>query len=182
MGWPEITRLLLRALGALFVAVAAYDLSIQLYTISSFDFIRHQVGESDSVHSGLLLLYFLPRAIFLALGLALLFLAPRLVQRFSHLPAIEQNELNLRAIENTLVAVLGLYFLADGMVLLARLAFDIAFFAFAPQASRSVGSELFAIGAKFAIGWILILRNQGVAALRHHLNDRIQRLRRWKPE
>jgi hypothetical protein len=183
MGWPEISRLVLRTLGVLITARATFEIAMQLYTLAAYDFIGHQVSTAPGAHVSLMALYFLSPLAFLGLGLMLFFVAPRLVRRFSRTQSCEQTEINIRAIENVFVAVLGLYFLADGLSELARVAFTLAFHMFSPpEVSASLHAilgDLCRMAAKIVIGLGLLLRNGSVSARIHGLVGGMRRLRSW---
>lgn len=172
---------MLRTLGVLIAARAASDLAMQIYTLAVYDFIGRQVGAAQSAHLGLMALYVLSPLAFLGLGLALALVAPLVVQRFSRAPPPEQVEIDLHAIENVFVAVLGLYFVADGISDLARVAFNLVFHAFSPPgvsaSMHDILAELCRIAFKVTIGLVLMVRNEGVRALVHRFVSRVRRLR-----
>lgn len=183
MGWPEISRIVLRALGGLIAARAAFDLVTQLYTLAAYDFIGRQAGPSQGAHAGLIALYFMPSMAFLGLGLLLILVTPRLVRRFGRAEPSEQTEINIRAIENVFVAVLGLYFLADGLAEFARVVFSLAFHAYGPSGAfasiRDILADLCRIAAKVVIALGLLLRTDGACALIHRFAGGVRRLRDW---
>ena len=183
MGWPEIARIVLRTLGVLIAARATFDIAMQLYTLAAYNFIGRQVGAAQGAHIGLMALYFLSPLAFLGLGLVLAFIAPRLVRRFSRAPQPEQVEIDLHAIENVFVAVLGFYFVADGFSELARVVFDLTFHAFSPPgvsaSLRDILGDLCRMAVKVVIGLLLLLRNEGVSALVHRVVGGVRQLRGW---
>lgn len=183
MGWPDIARIVIRVWGVFIAANATLSFTLQLMDFFAFDVIRRQEATSLGAYAGMIALYFLQPMIFLGLGAALIFLAPRLVRRFSRIPLPEETELDLQAIERVFISVLGLYFIADGMTYMAHVAFNLAAHVFnPPQGSfplEGVLAFLFRMAVLVTIGMVLILRNEGVRALIHRFVGGVRQLRHW---
>lgn len=181
MRWPEISRLIIRALGVLMAANGAFSLTMQLFTIYRYDFIGRQVGTHGVSYAISMIFYFLPPLVYVIVGLALIIFSEKLVGRFSRVAGSDQAEVNLGAIENILISVVGVYFVADGVSIFARLIFDVSFglFGRANSASMDPYANLCAVAVKFAIGGFLIVRNNGVATLVQRLRVRVGKARDW---
>jgi hypothetical protein len=184
----EITRLLIKICGLFILANALIGLPLRL---NSFILALVSFGDvhADSWQAiGLLgASYWGPFAIYVALGLGFLWRSGRIIDvaRVGPKPDNVEYPDDLQSIEVMLVAVLGIYFVADGLAEACRLGFT-------PGIGYSVSGTATAIwifsgnagliaetAAKLVIGSSLFFRREGCVAIRRGIADWVQKARTW---
>ncbi len=123
----DLTRLLVRIFGLMILASAVVGLPLSIYRfvvyLSALDGARAVYSWQDVAFIGAS--YFGPFVAYTAVGLCFLWWSGRIIDRVSLAPERGENEAvvestDLRNIEISVVAVLGLYFVADGLAELFR--------------------------------------------------------------
>ena len=136
--------------------------------------------------------WFGPIAIYAALGLSFMWWSRRLVDRASQAPqddGLPVASADLKNIEVSLVTVIGLYFLADGIAELCQFTFSQGFY-YALDGSATLKSiwtgmtgfqvsALLQIMVKLTIGAALVLGRGATVAMLHQARDWIQKWRAW---
>ena len=126
----DLMRLLVRIFGLIILVSAVVGLPLSIYTfvahLSALDGAHAVYTWRDVAFIGAS--YFGPFVAYTAVGLCFLWWCGRIIDRASLAPEQGANEAliqstDLRNVEISLVAVLGLYFLADGFAELCRVSF-----------------------------------------------------------
>ncbi len=133
-----------------------------------------------------------PIAIYTALGLSFMWWSGRIVDRAGQAPQDDRLPMasaDLKNIEVSLVAVIGLYFLADGVAELCRFAFSQGF-NYALDGSATLKSiwtgmtglevsALLQIMVKLTVGAALVLGRGATVAMLHQVRHWVQKWRAW---
>jgi hypothetical protein len=190
----DLTRLLIRVFGLLLLLSTAANLPSTIYGFE----LQMKMWAAARVVSDLPSLLvavtyqFGPAAIYAALGLSFMWWSGRIVDRASQVPQDDRLPLastDLKNIEVSLVAVIGLYFLADGFAELCRFAFSQGFIYSldGSAALKSVWtamtgfqvSTLLQILVKLTIGAALVLGRGATIAALHQARHWVQTWRAW---
>jgi hypothetical protein len=186
----DLTRLLVRIFGLIILASAVVGLPLSINTfaiqLSVWDAGRAIYTWQDVAFVGVS--YFGPFVAYTAVGLCFLWWSGRITERASLAP--EQGEsdalvesTDLRNIEISLVAVLGLYFLADGLAELCRVSLRLGLrypIGGPPSLFWSV-DIVFIVEAlvKLIIGISLVLGRGGTVAVLRGIRVWVRKLRTW---
>jgi hypothetical protein len=190
----DLTRLLIRVFGLLLLLSTAANLPSTIYGFE----LQMKMWAAARVVSDLPSLLvavtyqFGPAAIYAALGLIFMWWSGRIVDRASQVPQNDRLPVastDLKNIEVSLVAVIGLYFLADGFAELCRFAFSqgLIYSLDGSAALKSVWtamtgfqvSTLLQILVKLTIGAALVLGRGATIAALHRARHWVQTWRAW---
>ena len=186
----DLTRLLVRVFGLLILAGAVVGLPLSIY---SFTLYLNALAEAHAVSTwpDVALIganYFGPFLAYTAVGLCFLWWGGRIIDRASLAPERAESEAllessDLRNIEISLIAVLGLYFVADGLAELCRVSFGLGR-RYAMDGSVSFFWQLDSpflaeTLIKLVIGMSLLLGRGWTAALLRGAQVWVRKMRTW---
>src|SRR5216684_1631777 len=187
----DLTRLLVRIFGLIILVSAVVGLPLSIYR-----FVVHLSGALDGARAiytwqdvaFIGASYFGPFVAYTAGSLCFLWWSGRIIDRASLAPERGESEApvestDLRNIEITLVAVLGLYFLADGLAELCRVSFGQGLrYSLAGRLSVFWNVEIaFIVEAlvKLIIGISLVLGRGGTVAVLRGVHLWVRKMRTW---
>jgi hypothetical protein len=186
----DLTRLLVRIFGLIILVSAVVWLPSSINSFATqlrfWDQARAIYTWQDVIFLGVR--YLGPFVAYMAVGLCFLWWSGRIIERASIAP--EQNEsealvisADLRNIEISLVAVLGLYFVADGLAELCRasLGLGLRYQIGGPPLlfwDVDIGSTVEAL-VKLIIGIWLVLGRGGTVAVLRSVRIWVRRMRTW---
>jgi hypothetical protein len=186
----DLTRLLVRIFGLLILAGAVVGLPLSIY---SFSLYLTALAGTHTVHSWqdaalIGVSHFGPFLAYTAVGLCLLWWSGGIVDRASLAPERSESESlvvtsDLRNIEISLIAVLGLYFVADGLAELCRGTFGLGR-RYAMDGSVSLFWQLdspFVVETliKLIIGISLVLGRGWTTAVLRSARAWVRKMRTW---
>jgi hypothetical protein len=187
--WRTIARLLVKVAGVLMVSIALIGLptAIRIFQLN-LAFVQNQdapIATDTAILLGAMRIG--PSIIFAAIGVGLIWWGNRvqIISAQTAEPADSHQATDLHALEAILIAVLGVYFLADGLFgIIGALGSEvtIALAGRLPWNSMLRPDFLVYQGAnemKLVLGVCLILRRDGIVAVYHRLRQWIQTWRRW---
>jgi len=190
----DLTGLFVKFFGVIVLLSAVIPLPIQIYALVSTLHGLHQnslvFGEVKSGYTWLTIeligtSLFVPLAVKATAGLGLIWWSGRIADKVSLTPGKDQivEAPDLRNIEVALVAVLGLYFIADGLAELFRWSLSLVF-RFLANGSLLVAWEenipfLVETLVKLTIGILLLLGRGGSVAMRHRAHSWVRQWRTW---
>jgi hypothetical protein len=176
----DLTRLFVKFFGLFILLIAIVPL---LNNIVGFIFVLRTLDASNTVYTWqtvalMVAGLFIPLAVQFATGLCFIRWSDRIADKIS--PASEKGEVveaaDLRNIEITLVAVLGLYFITEGLAELCR---DLCSWIYRSSLSEIwIRSFVYTL-VKLAIGILLVLGRGGSTAMRHRIHAWVQKWRTW---
>jgi hypothetical protein len=186
----DLTRLLVRIFGLIILASAVVGLPLSIYRfvvyLSALDGARAVYSWQDVAFIGAS--YFGPFVAYTAVGLCFLWWSGRIIDRASLAPERGENEAvvestDLRNIEISVVAVLGLYFVADGLAELCRVSLGLRQ-RYGIDGSLSlfwhVDLPFFAEAlVKLIIGISLVLGRGGTVAVLRGARVWVRKMRTW---
>jgi hypothetical protein len=176
----DLTRLFVKFFGLFILLIAIVPL---LNNIVGFIFVLRTLDASNTAYTWQTIAFmaaslFIPLAVQVAIGLCFLRWSGRIADKVS--PAPEKDEIveaaDLRNIEITLVAMLGLYFIAEGLAELCR---DLSSWIYRGSLSEIwIRSFVYTL-VKLAIGVLLVLGRGGSTAMRHRIHAWVRKWRTW---
>jgi hypothetical protein len=186
----DLTRLLVRIFGLFILVGAVAGLPASIYGFAT------QVSfwnEARVIHTWrdaavVAVMYFGPFVAYTAVGLCFLWWSGRIIDKASLAPEPGENEApvvstDLRNIEISLVAVLGLYFLADGLAELCRagLGPGLRYQIGSPPSFYWYADIPFIVDAlvKLIIGSLLVLGRGGTVAVLRGVRVWVRKMRTW---
>jgi hypothetical protein len=178
----DLTRLFVKFFGLFILLIAIVPL---LNNIVGFILVLKSSHASNIIYTWQTVAFmavslFIPLAVQVAIGLCFIRWSGRIVDKVS--PAPEKDEIveaaDLRNIGITLVAVLGLYFIAEG---LAELCIELYRWIYSGSLSEiwNYFSPFIYTLVKLAIGILLVLGRGGSTAMRHRIHAWVQKWRTW---
>jgi hypothetical protein len=178
----DLTRLFVKFFGLILILIAIVPL---LSNIVGFILVLKTSDASGTIYTWQTVAFiaaglFIPLAVQVAIGLCFIRWSGRIVDKVS--PAPEKDKVveaaDLRNIEITLVAVLGLYFIVDGLAELCRDLSSWIYRGSLPEIWIYFDSFVYTL-VKLAIGILLVLGRGGSTAMRHRVHAWVQKWRTW---
>jgi flagellar biosynthesis protein FlhB len=178
----DLTRLFVKFFGLIIILIAIVPL---LNNIVGFIFVLRSLDASNAIYTWqtvalMAASLFIPLAVQVVIGLCFIRWSGRIADKVS--PAPEKDEIveaaDLRNIEVTLVAMLGLYFIAEGF---AELCIELYRWIYSGSLSEiwNYFSSFIYTLVKLAIGVLLVLGRGGSTAMRHRVHAWVQKWRTW---
>jgi len=181
----DLTRLFVKFFGLFILLIAIVPL---LNNIIGFIFVLRTLDANNTIYTWQTVAYmaaslFIPLAAQVAIGLCFIRWSGRIADKIS--PAPEKGEVveavDLGNIEITLVAVLGLYFITEGLAELCR---DLCSWIYRGSLSRNWVWAIYISALpysllKLAVGILLVLGRGGSTAMRHRVHAWVQKWRTW---
>jgi hypothetical protein len=181
----DLTRLFVKFFGLILILIAIVPLLSNIVGVvvllSNSD--ARNVAWTTRQMAAVFAISYIPLAVQVAIGLCFIRWSGRIVDKVS--PAPEKDEVveaaDLRNIEITLVAVLGLYFIAEGLAELCR---DLCSWIYRGLLSGNWVWEIYISALPYtlvkpAIGMLLVLGRGGSTAMRHRVHAWVQKWRTW---
>jgi hypothetical protein len=186
----DLTRLFVKVFGLIILLTAVVGLPAEINAFIVRLVVFNATSPIDTWQALALLggIHFGPSAVYAAIGLGFLCWSGRIVDRVGFAP--EQGEValspDMRNIEESLVAVLGLYFFANGVAEMCKSSFSLGLAALGDPPlpprmllwSGEIGAAVQAV-VKLMIGILLVLGRGGSVALRRRLHAWVRRWRAW---
>ena len=178
----DLTRLFVKLFGLILVLFAIVPL---LNNIVGFILVLKSSHANNIIYTWQTVAFmaaslFIPLTVQVAVGLCFIRWNGRIVDKVS--PPAEKDEIvetaDLRNIEITLVAVLGLYFIAEGIAELCRDLSSWIHRGSLPEIWIYFDSFVYAL-VKLAIGTLFVLGRGGSTAMRHRVHAWVQKWRSW---